>query len=259
LKIFKAYVKYLIILYVNSYYRVKFKLSKNKKRVLLYTDSRGFLVDCFLCNKTPRKSYIDMLSKEFKIDYQLCTKKHTTILDFLEYIDNQDISKYSSIVLHLGIVDFSPRPLSQLSMVYDNKNEIVNKIFPKEHMIPNYYEDIYQGEKTFSLYNLDFFENIILKKVNEISKQTKIVWLGLNNVDVNWNGNYLKTRPLNINNILNYQNKILEYLDENETNIKYIDIDEIKDFNLKEHTLDNMHLSEDGFRLFYKILLEELK
>lgn len=258
MKRIKSYLKYIIITLVNIYYKIKFKTKNNKKRILVYTDSRGFLMNCFLCNKTPKNSYIDMLSRHFKIDYQLCTKKHTTILDFLQYINNKDLDIYSHILLHLGIVDFSPRPLSQFDMVYNTKNNISKNIFPNIEMKANYYEDIYDNEKTFSLYDFDFLTKSILPKLNEISNNTKIIWLGINKVDLKWNGNYTKKRPLNINNILLYQERILEYLKNNANNIKYIEIDNIEEFELKKSTIDNMHLTKYGFNLFYHVLIKEL-
>ena len=188
----------------------------------------------------------------------MCTKKHTTILDFLDHIENTNLSSYSNIILHLGIVDYSPRPQSQFSLVYETKNKLAQKLFPKETMHPQFYDNLYEDEKTFSLYNLDFLNNVILKRLTQISKQTKIIWVGVNKVDTNWDGNYVKKRPSNINEILTYQNEILKYLNNNETNIKYIEIDKIKEFNLRKHTLDNMHLSNDGFRLLFKILLNAL-
>jgi hypothetical protein len=257
----KALIKLVIMYFLNGYYRFKFKFKSNSKKdnILIYTDSRGFLMNCFLCNKTPKKSYIDMLSKEYNIDYQLCTKKHTTILDFLDFIENKDISKYSHIVLHLGIVDFSPRPLSQFDMVYTLKNKLAKKLFPNIEMNPQYYNDLYENEKTFSLYNVEYLRDAILPKLVNISQSTHIVWLGMNKVDLTWNGNYFKARPGNINNILVYQNSIKDFLDKNDSNIKYIDIDKIENFNNKLHTVDNMHLSIDGFELFYKVINKALK
>ncbi len=256
---FKSYIKVLIYFFVHVYYKVKFNILKKKSRILIYTDSRGFLVNCFLCNKTPKNSYIDMLSEEYNIDYQLCTKKHTTILDFLDYVENKDISKYSHIVIHLGIVDFSPRPLSQFDKVYNLKNKLAKRLFPNIEMKQQYYDDLYENEKTFSLYNVEYLRDVILPKLINISKLTYIIWLGVNKVDLEWNGNYFKTRPSNINNILIYQNSIKDFLTINDSNVKYIDIDKIENFKNKLHTVDNMHLSIDGFVLFNKVIKEALE
>lgn len=254
----KILVRILITLLVNIYYKFKFKLIDKKSKLLIYTDSRGFLVNCFLCNKTPKNSYINMLSKNFNIDYQLCTKTHTTIIDFLNYIENKNLDKYDYIILHLGIVDFSTRPLNQFNKV-NKKNEISKKLFPNIIMKTQYYEDVYEGEKTFTLYDKEYLKTAILPKINEISKTTKIIWLGINKIDLDWDGNYSKKRPSNINKILEYQKEILNYISINQTNIIYIDIDSIEGFELKKHTVDNIHLSEDGFKLFYSVLEKELK
>ena len=67
------------------------------------------------------------------------------------------------------------------------------------------------------------------------------VLTGVNKVDLNWKGNYPKKRPLNINQILIYQEKIIDYLNNNNSDIRYIDIDKVENFDLKKHTVDNMH------------------
>lgn len=255
----KYFVKVLIIFLVNMYYRLKYNFKGiGKDRIFIYTDSRGFLVNCLLCNKTPKSSYIDMLSNGYKIDYQLCPKKHTTILDFLDFVEKKDLSKYKYIILHLGIVDFSPRPLTQFDMVYNKKNNIVKRLFHDIEMKPEFYDIEYENEKTFSLYDTDFLQKIILPRLVEISKTTKIIWIGLNKVDVNWNGNYSKNRPSSINMILTYQKLIVDFLQNSAHAIEYLDIDEIQSFMLKVHTVDNMHLSRDGFILFYRNIASKL-
>lgn len=256
----KSLIRLVIIYFLNGYYQFKFKLKSNskKKNILIYSDSRGFLVNCFLCNKTPKSSYIDMLSNDYNVTFQICPHKHTTIIDFLNYIKTINLSKYQHIILHLGIVDFSPRPISQINLVYNKKLKIVQKIFPNSTMSPHYYEEKYENENTFSLYDTTFLENTILFNMEKISKQTNLIWLGVNKIDINWNGNYFKKRPSNINEILKYQDSIKSYLATKSSNIKYIDIDGISQFDLKKHTVDNMHLSEEGFKLFYNVLLKVL-
>lgn len=254
----KSLIRFLIMYLVNVYYKLKFKSNSKKENILVYTDSRGFLVNCFMCNKTPKLSYIDMLSNDYNVTFQICPHKHTTIIDFLNYIHTKNVSKYQHIILHLGIVDFSPRPISQIDLVYNKKLKVVKKTFPNSIMNPNYYEEKYENENTFSLYDTFFLENTILPNMEEISRQTNLIWLGVNKVDIDWNGNYFKKRPSNINEILKYQNSIKSYLSVKNSKIKYIDIDSIDKFELKKHTVDNMHLSEEGFKLFYNILLKVL-
>ena len=257
----KRTIKFLLIQIINLYYGLLFRVQgifhQKEGSLLIYTDSRGFLVNCILCNKTPYKSYAEKLSKKYRIYYKICPYKHTTILDFLDFVNNKNLKKYSSIVIHLGIVDFSPRPLSQLKLVFNKKLAIAKKIFPNLEMRPNYYEYIYEKEKTFSLYNLSVLQKI-LERMGKVSEETKIIWLGVNAVDLKWNGNYFKKRPSNINIILEYQNYIEKFFLENLFNIKYINIDKAPGFKLKEHTVDNMHLSESGFNFFYKLILSSL-
>ena len=255
----KSIFNFILIHTVNLFYKIlfRFKSSSKKKNILIYTDSRGFLVGCLLCKKTPYKSYIEKLSSDYTIYYQLCTHKHTTLLDFLHYMHKKDLTHYSTILLHVGIVDFSPRPMSQFDTIYKQKIKIAKKIIPNMQMLPQYYEERYEGEKTFSLYHYDFLEQILIHLIR-ISKDTKILWLGINTVDVTWNGNYPKKRPTNINMIVKYQQYIEQYLSSHHTNIDYINIDKIENFNLKLHTLDNMHLTKEGFSFFYTFLQKRL-
>lgn len=259
-RVIKGVTRILFIKIVNIYFRISYTIhySSSKETILVYTDSRGFLVNCYFCNKTPYKSYIDALAQQYNIEYQLCPHKHTTTLDFLNFVKKRDIKKYSKILLHIGIVDYSPRPLSQMNLVYKKKKKIATELFYKLEMLPNYYDSTYNGEKTFSLYTLEFLE-VILNELVQISKSTPILWLGVSKVDVNWNGNYSKQRPININVILEYQNNIKKYLEKNNINsIDYIDIDEVNNFELYKHTIDNMHLTANGFTFFTKIIKERL-
>jgi hypothetical protein len=230
-----------------------------KEKIFIYTDSRGFLVNCFLCDKTPYKSYIEKLSNNFFVSYKLCPYKHTTILDFLEYIKGQRIEKYSTIILHIGIVDFSPRPISQCKQVFLKKNIIVNKLFKKYKMSPNCYDIKYENEKTFSLYDFEFLK-IILDEIIKLSLKTHIIWIGVNEVDLKWRGNYFKDRPKNINMVLEYQKYIESYLKVNEINtITYLNLDKLKNFDSKKYTVDNMHFNKEGFEFLYKNLIKNLK
>lgn len=259
MKSIKSYMNAIFIYTVNIFYTVLFtlKASSKKKNILIYTDSRGFLVNCLFCKKTPYQSYIAKLSSEYNIDYQLCPHTHTTLIDFLQYMDKKDINQYETIILHLGIVDFSPRPMSQFDTVYQKKVKIAQKLIPQVEMVPHYYKENYEGEKTFSLYTYDYLEQLLIQ-LSILSKETTILWLGINKVDVNWNGNYLKQRPSNINIILKYQAYIEEYIASHHTNITYINIDKVENFNLKLHTLDNMHLSKEGFSFFHTLLQKRL-
>ncbi|RLA76456.1 MAG: hypothetical protein DRG78_18995 [Epsilonproteobacteria bacterium] len=251
-------IKKSLLYIINLYYQILFNLIPKKSKLLIYTDSRGFLVNCLTCNKTPKESYIQKLSKNYNIDFQICPHKHTTLLDFLEFVENKDLSMYSNIIIHLGIVDFSPRPISQKNMVFTKKRHIADKLFPNSHMSIKYYSEQYENETTFSLYDIHFFNEFIIPKIDSISKKVDIIWLGLNSVDLTWRGNYFKDRPQNINEILTYQNSILDTLCKLNSSVKYININELNNFNAREHTLDNMHLSKRGFNFFYNLLIKEL-
>jgi len=251
-------IKKTLLYVLNFYYKIIFNFFSKKNKLLIYTDSRGFLINCLSCTKTPRKSYIEKLSKDYNIDFQICPEKYTTLLDFLDYIEDKDLSIYSKVIIHLGIVDFSPRPLSQKNIIFTEKKQIADRLFTCSGMSIKEYSVQYENQNTFSLYDIFFLKEYIIPKIDTLSKKVDIVWVGLNSVDTNWRGNYFKDRPQNINIILDYQDIIIKTLYERNSSIKYINIDEVANFKLKEHTLDNMHLSEKGFEFFYKLLLKEL-
>jgi hypothetical protein len=259
-RFFNALVRVISINIINILYKILFKVkySKSKKNVFIYSDSRGFLVDCFFCNRTPHFSYIEILSRKYNIDYKICPHKHTTTLDAIKYLSKLDIKRYDYIILHIGIVDYSPRPLSQYEIVYNKKNNLRNEIFPNIEMKPNIYDIQYENDVTFSLYNFSFLK-IILDHINDISQDVNIVWIGMNKVDLEWNGNYFKKRPLNINKIMEYQEEIEKYIANNKSNIDYINLEKIVNFDYKIHTLDNMHFSKVGFTFLSDILLSKLK
>src|SRR6266540_7088089 len=116
------FYQYAAKLSVDALFALKKKLIRHKKRILIYTDSRGYYVNEWYCKKNPLFSYIAMLSSSYSVDYSLCDYKHTTLLDFLcDYEEWIGGNKYAAIILHLGVVDFSPRTNRQAQQVLNQK------------------------------------------------------------------------------------------------------------------------------------------
>jgi len=245
---------------VNLYYRVKYlSFDAQKKRILIYTDSRGFLVGEKFANRTPYQSYIDLLSNDFRVNYQICKKKHTTTIDLLEYLGGRDLSLYDYLIIHTGVVDYSPRPMSQIQLVSKKKRKIWAALRNHDSMEPKLHQAKYLGEKTFSLYDEEFLKCQLLPEISNLCASTNVIWIGVNKVDSSWRGNYKTDRPENINVILDYQAIIQQEIREKGYNFKYLNVDEIEGFDLYKHTCDNIHFTKAGFELLSNSLREEIK
>ncbi|MEZ8313920.1 hypothetical protein AB6C44_09970 [Vibrio splendidus] len=241
-----------LLVFINNYLFDLFLYEKNKlgKSVFLFSDSRGSEIDSFYKQKNPFFSYIS--SKEFKgydISYHLCPKKFTSIIDFLE--NYESASNYDVIVLHCGIVDFAPRPLSSYeSMLASKRSYLVSKGWYKYFTDRQDYSCCYEGEKTLSFFSEDFFKEIIVPKLKEIEN---LIYVGLNPVLLDWRGDYWRDRPSCINEQLSFD-KILQ-LELNNT----IDISSWTEAQIKKFTVDNVHYNKTGMDYFSKEIVEIIK
>ena len=64
------------------YYRCK---NRKKKKIFIYTDSRGYEVSNLWNKKNPFSSYVGDLVKEYNVEYHICEYSSTTIIDFLYF------------------------------------------------------------------------------------------------------------------------------------------------------------------------------
>lgn len=253
-RLYRFLKRKIIQYFVNLYYRAKNFNSTSKPKLLIYTDSRGFFVGSSLSDKTPYKSYIEKLYLHYRVSSHICPHKHTTILDFLNDTKNFDYSSYSNIVIHLGIVDWSPRPLSQINFVYNTKRKLSNKAF-NWSLNANFYEEKYEGYKTFIMYSEEDLENLIIPKLNQIATQTNLIFIGINKIDLSWDGNYSRGRPVNISHLTSKYQKL--FIKNISKNVKLLLFDE--SFNVKENTIDNIHFNEKGFEYVFNKLEKLLK
>jgi hypothetical protein len=211
----------------------------------------------------------------------LCPYSWTTTLDFIECIYNKtfDINQYDLVILYTGIVDASPRPISNFNNVYDNKQDdtvtynklisrdrsikrIINnkkkfmdKIVPQElvkrHLMTNY-DVIYSGERTKSFINLEIYEKVILPFLKR--HDSKILFINSNRIVPGWEGNYLSVnkegRPKNISVIERYSSLATAKLS-NVINLLSWTNDDVK-----KYTVDNMHLTFLGSEYIYAKVCE---
>jgi len=230
---------------LSYFYKIK---NLKKKKILIYTDSRGFEISSIKNRKNPFGSYIGYFIKNYNVDYYLCREKHTTIIDFF-HLFNENKNIYDYIILQLGVVDFSPRPKSMVRHIYDFKKNKVKNIFDRK-TIENHLDTIstehYEGEESLSLYSLAMAEKFILPKLLKIDN---LIWIGCNKVLPNWDGNYPRKRPSNMYVIEDYTQLFHNNL---EYSINILDWDE-KD--IKEYTCDNIHLTLKGMEYLRKSIL----
>ena len=246
-------------------------------KILVFTDSRGEHAVNFENEIFPKKLKKN-LGHLHNIDLMLCPFKWTTLMDFIFLCKNNiiNINYYDTIILYLGIVDFSPRNISNFDEAYNNNinqcvtdvNTLYNnckiinnkkKIFEslidneilKKH-INSIDTTIYKNEYTRSLVNYEIVEKYIIPFLQELDK--KLIFINCNNIHPTWHGNYIKVnphgRPKNIYNITNYNSLFKDKL----SNV--IDLSLWNNDNIIKYTIDNMHLTYEGSEYIYNKILE---
>lgn len=224
---------------INIFYNLK---NRQKKKILIYTDSRGIEITKVYNRRNPFLSYIGFFIKNYNVDYVIMPESHTTFIDFLyEWESKYKNIKYDYVILHLGIVDFSPRPLSSSKKIQDLKNSFIKNLFYKNlsSLDKNIIYNVeYNTELTCSLYSKDFLKKYILQKLIKIDN---LILIGSNHILENWIGNYNKKRPANINIIQEYNKVLVDNLQ------KTVDISHWDEVEIRKYTVDNIHLSSVGF------------
>lgn len=239
--------------------------------ILLFTDSRGEHKHHNFGGKIYHEKLKDM---GYNMKIVLCPCKWTTTLDFFEYIEinNIIINNYDLIILHTGIVEFSPRQTNNMYLLYNNpsneslkeprkvkvqnqKKNICDKIFGQDKMkehLDRKYETKYLGDHTNNLYSLDMLKD---NMIPELKKIKNLLWISCNNICPGWNGNYFRERPSNITMIEDYSKLVVEMLpSENVIDLHVWTNDQVKIF-----TCDNMHLTLSGSDYIFNKIIENIK
>lgn len=228
---------------------------KDAPRLLAYTDSRGFRVDHWYARKNPLGSYVPLLTSHFRVDYKVCPYPHTTLIDFLYDLRRMNHRSYDVIILHVGVVDFSPRPHSQARRILKERSARIAALFGSKavsRFVPKLYNVQYAGEDTASLYGEDVLDEYILPAMNSV--KARIVWISVNPVLPDWSGSYERGRPANMNEILSYEERIAAtFLGDR---VSLVDWGEKE---IRELTVDNIHLSERGVRYVERRLANVLQ
>ncbi|MCG9737534.1 hypothetical protein L1D32_05135 [Shewanella insulae] len=248
-------LKLIIIKGVSYFYKITYKLFKfswniNKSpKVLLYTDSRGTEVSPFYKQKNPYYSYLSSL-KGYDVKYYFCPYKHTSLLDFLRLYDESEID-YDFYVLHLGIVDFAPRPISSYNdMLSKKRNFLIRKGWLHYFENRDDYLCDYNGEKTLQFMSLDFVKDVLTP---ELSKIDNLIYVGVNPVLKKWNGNYWRPRPDSINKQLLQDQILLDNI------LNSISLNAWAEDEIKKYTVDNVHYNSLGLNYIGARVKQELK
>ncbi|MBD1365034.1 hypothetical protein IDJ77_14530 [Mucilaginibacter sp. ZT4R22] len=236
------------------YSRLLVLINKNDVKILVYTDSRGFNVAGKL-GKMPFKTYISYLARHYQVEYRICPEKFTTIVDFLNFYNTvPNKSEFSAVVLHCGVVDFSPRPLSNIEVVKKSKEGvagfedlfIANATYHKHPF--NVY---YRNELTTTIYSKEYFKTEIIPKLTAIEN---LIWIDSNHFVKGWDGNYLNGRPTNIDQMVSEYDELLGEKMPNRTTLKNWTDTEIKKF-----TIDNIHFTGEGFKKLFIDIHSKIK
>ncbi|WP_108802667.1 SGNH/GDSL hydrolase family protein [Aquimarina sp. Aq107] len=223
----------------------KFK-NHNSKKLFVYTDSRGFEISQIKNRKSPFSSYLSYLVKNYNCDVFICPEKHTTVFDFLYKYQKLKHKKYHAVIAHIGVVDFSPRPASQIEGILNLKKNKIENCFDKEFFYQvndiKIYPEQYMNEDTTSLLPTE----LINKVAEEFNKIDDLIWITCNPVDLNWRGNYKRDRPVNIN-VVNDKSIVMKGLLSDR--VRVIDFTKFSMEEVHKYTCDNIHMSPDGMKL----------
>jgi hypothetical protein len=255
-------------------------------KILCFTDSRGIYDRSWNTGEIwPKKIKKELEKQGHNVSLILCPYKWTSTIDFIELIEKKilNISSFDIVILYTGVVEFSPRPLSNFNACYDplvtndgnitykrllypqkiklinNKKKFMENFIPEKSLeghIDSKYTVKYMGESTRSLVSLNINKNIIVPYLQNLSHKLahKFIYIGSNGICDGWEGDYLRVnkagRPKNIN-------IIKEYTKQYTGNFKYmINLLDWSDEEIKKYTVDNMHLTIEGSEWIYEKLID---
>ena len=206
-----------------------------KLKILVYTDSRG----SDIVNGSSYEFYTQKLKNKYDTELVIKTRKWTTVFDFIEYYDKSN-KNYDIVIAHVGISDWSPRPISQVKKIYSMKRASILKLIPrdiyKKHM-QNDMGVMYEGEPTNNLYSLEMARKYIIPHMRGIPN---LIFISSNAHILENKGNYFKDRPTNINLAEKYSDLFCKNLP-NVINLSKWTCEEVS-----VNTYDGMHLNKKG-------------
>lgn len=232
------------ILDVTTSFYIANSSSRNSgtKTLFIYTDSRGYdVTKVWRRHNAITNRYVMKIKRTNRVKLMMAPFSHTSILDFVEFYTDypEFFDTVDTVVLHLGIVDFAPRPRSSLETMKLSKSIKENKLgFYPRHAA---YSLEYEGEQLFSYMSLEDLSNVLC----QFDFLKKCIWILPNPVISTWRGAYWKDRPQNMNQILKYK----QVFDEHD--VRTVDLSGWTTQEIKTYTTDNVHYSAAGFEAIY--------
>lgn len=247
------------------------------RKILIYTDSRG--------QHTPRNAPVhDVFAVRLaqhpgvEADVVLCPMKWTTTVDFLNFLSENPPEQYDHIILHTGIVDWSPRPQpSAIHDLYDhqapsnlentslntrdysrkvinNKKDSFDALFGEAAMREHLNRDFgveYEGHPTVNMYGLDMARDKLLPRLKALDN---LLFINSNRFVPGWEGDFARGRPNNIRITESYSELFRDVLGPE----KVIDLLQWSPEDVQRFTCDNIHLTKSGSDFIYNELCNRL-
>ncbi len=216
--------------------------NRARPRLLVYTDSRGMNVSTANMARVKHHygSHVDWLQRRYLVDHVVCPYSHTTIVDFLNHLDTVDRAKYDAIVMECGIVEFSPRPPSNIAKVKQAKAgfprfDEVFRANAEHHAHPTGVP--YLGEATTTLFSPEFTRRL----AEELAGISNLVWVTSNRFVPGWDGNW-KARPADIDVTVEALDEIVAGALDHVIDLREWTLPEVQ-----RYTVDNVHFTKAGF------------
>jgi hypothetical protein len=221
--------------------------SAAKPSVLVYADSRATNVIGPL-GKSVFGTYAAQLMRHYRVYPVILPRPHTTLVDFLNHSD-RDRRAYDAVLVHCGIVDFSPRPVTSIPRIADAKSRDpgfaelfdANAAYHREAQGPEY-----EGVPTTTLYSPGYLEDVLVPRLRTIPK---LVWVTTNDFVPGWQGNYTRGRPVDIGaRIAEFEARLRPAL----THV--VDMHAWSGDEVQRFTIDNVHYTRSGVDEMTRIL-----
>lgn len=225
--------------------------SRRGPRVLVYADSRATNVIGPL-GKSVFGTYVAQLMPHYRVYPVILPRSHTTLVDFLNHHD-ADRRAYDAVLLHCGIVDFSPRPVSSIPRIAAAKSRdpgfaelfADNRAYHREAHGPEY-----GGEPTTTLYSPRYLDDVLVPRLRAIPH---LVWVSTNDFVPGWEGNYTRGRPVDIGR------RIAEFEAQLRPALSHVvDMHVWSDEDVQRFTIDNVHYTRSGVTEMTRVLRSEL-
>ena len=228
-------------------FRIKATLGYPK--ALYFSDSRGFLVGSYVGYKNHlRNSIVGRLNSKLAVKIEINKYSHTTLADLFYEYSIEDLNSFDFLVIHLGVVEFSPRrnvdavairndKLEKFGKVKITKGSVEEKVFLQALNART--AASYENDGTDSIVNADLY-----KKYMEKLESVKVPIIAITTQAVldDWRGNYWRARPRNMNSFLALEREFWKRVT---PNVIQIPDDE---YLIKKFTMDNIHPTKLGFR-----------